>query len=71
MSLSHICARVLERFLPKDDSVRLSDWSVIGLSGTQKKYTALDAWAGLQIYQKLKQNEVVGKRISKPAKEGI
>ena len=58
-------------FYQKDDSVRLSDWSVIGLSDTQKKYAALDAWAGLKIYQKLKQNEVVGKRINKPVKEGI
>ena len=47
MSLSHSCARVLERFLPKDDSAWLSDWSVIGLSDTQKKYAALDTWAGL------------------------
>ena len=71
MSLSHICPHVLERFLPKDDSAWLSDWSVIGLSDTQKKYAALDTWTGLQIYQKLKQNEILGKRISKPVKECI
>ena len=29
IGLSEICARVLERFLPKDDTVRLSDWSAI------------------------------------------
>lgn len=70
IGLSEICARVLERFLPKDDTVRLSDWSAINLTDKQKKYAALDAWAGLQVYQKLKQNSVIGKRIHKPLIEG-
>ena len=71
ISLSEICARVLERFLPKDNNVRLSDRSGMELSDTQKEYAALDAWAGLQIYHKLKRNEVIGKRILRPVNEGI
>ncbi|KAG2209873.1 hypothetical protein INT45_009332, partial [Circinella minor] len=51
IGLSEICARFLERFLPKDDTVRLSDWGAINLTDKQKKYAALDAWAGLQDHQ--------------------
>ncbi|KAG2216107.1 hypothetical protein INT45_001911 [Circinella minor] len=70
ISLFEIYARVLKRFLPKDNNIQLSDWGAMELSDTQKEYAALDAWTGLQIYHKLKQNEVIGKRISKPVNEG-
>ena len=66
ISLSDICSRVLERFLPKDDNVRCSDWSnIFGLSTAQKEYAALDAWAGLEIYNKVKQKQVRSRKEDK------
>ena len=42
----------LNRSLPKDPSVRLSDWESSALSAAQIKYAALDAYASLCVYRK-------------------
>jgi len=50
-SLAVICAHVLQRHLPKETSVRESNWDG-NLSRKQIQYAALDAWASLEIYRR-------------------
>lgn len=71
IDLAGICAAALKRSLPKDESIRLSNWDAQVLSNEQINYAALDAWVGLQIYHKVKQYGLVGKRISRPVTEGM
>ena len=51
ISLQKIYAILFQKKISK--SQRLSNWEAEKLSGAQKKYAALDAWACLKIYKKL------------------
>lgn len=48
--LSQIAKSILQRTLEKDDSIRMSDWSLQTLSKPQQLYAAMDAIIGLEIY---------------------
>jgi len=52
-SLNGLLMNQLHLQISKDKIVRCSDWEVYPLSCDQQKYAALDAYAGLLIYQKL------------------
>ena len=57
--LADICAAVLHARLDKTSPVRLSsNWDALQLTSEQIEYAALDAWASLEIYHKLKQESV-------------
>ncbi|KAG2216224.1 hypothetical protein INT45_006930 [Circinella minor] len=48
--LATICETVLGNSLPKDEMIRLSNWDSAHLTQDQITYAALDAWAGLSIF---------------------
>ncbi|KAI7875757.1 uncharacterized protein EV154DRAFT_606811 [Mucor mucedo] len=52
MSLAEISFRILGPKILKDE--RLSEWSTSELSSEQIQYAAIDAWASLEIYNKVK-----------------
>ena len=60
--LSDISFRVLGFRISKDD--RLNDWSSAELSSDQIKYAAIDAWAGLCIYNVAKDMPEIGTRLN-------
>ncbi|KAG8940258.1 hypothetical protein FRC03_005638 [Tulasnella sp. 419] len=52
--LSELCAVVLGQYLSKNPSIQISEeWENPDLTDQQLQYAAKDAWAALQIYQKL------------------
>ena len=53
MSLQKIYAILFDKRISK--SQRLSNWEADELSGAQQEYAAIDAWACLQIFLKIKQ----------------
>ncbi|XP_006884234.1 PREDICTED: Werner syndrome ATP-dependent helicase-like [Elephantulus edwardii] len=53
-SLNGLVKHLLGKQLLKDKSIRCSNWSKFPLSEDQKLYAATDAYAGLIIFQKLK-----------------
>jgi hypothetical protein len=56
IGLADLCAIVLHTRLDKSSPLRVrTDWDSDELSFEQLKYAALDAWASLQIYQKISQ----------------
>ncbi|KAL9536874.1 hypothetical protein MBANPS3_012294 [Mucor bainieri] len=61
ISLSEISSIVLGARISKDE--RLSTWDCERLSDEQVKYAAVDAWAGLAIYDAVKSIPVFGKRL--------
>ncbi|KAL9536765.1 hypothetical protein MBANPS3_012383, partial [Mucor bainieri] len=61
LSLSEISSIVLGAKISKDE--RLSAWNCEELSNEQQKYAAIDAWAGLAIYDAVKDIAVTGKRL--------
>jgi ribonuclease D len=56
-SLQKIYAILFDRKISKGQ--RLSNWEADRLSDSQQRYAALDAWACLKIYNKLKQDNEV------------
>ena len=63
-SLDQLVALVLKKELNKDDSVRLSDWSVGELSENQRQYAAADAVSSLELYYKLLEMPDLSKRLT-------
>lgn len=56
VGLADLCALVLRKQLPKNISARISSsWEDENLTDGQIHYSALDAWAALEIYQSLNQ----------------
>ncbi|KAJ3315063.1 hypothetical protein HDU76_002283, partial [Blyttiomyces sp. JEL0837] len=49
-SLDKLTMKALGFSLPKDDSIRCSNWASGNLSAQQKEYAARDVWAGIKIY---------------------
>lgn len=49
--LAKLVSTFLHRWLPKDDSVRMSLWSNATLNERQIKYACLDAWASFLVYE--------------------
>jgi hypothetical protein len=59
LGLADICAAVLHQRLDKEDFIRLrSDWNATTLTDEQVQYAAKDAYASLQIYERLSQMTV-------------
>ena len=56
-SLAALVEWTLGRALPKTNSARISDWEAPVLSEEQQRYAALDAFAGLKVYQALEKME--------------
>ncbi|GMH35395.1 hypothetical protein BSKO_03263 [Bryopsis sp. KO-2023] len=52
--LKGLVAAVLDRDLPKNKSVTLSDWEQTPLTTSQERYAAYDAYAALRIYEALR-----------------
>lgn len=52
-SLAKMAKKVLDIDMPKDKSVRASDWEADELSQVQKEYAALDAIAALELFRGL------------------
>lgn len=52
--LKGLVAAVLDRDLPKNKSVTLSDWEQTPLTSSQERYAAYDAYAALRIYEALR-----------------
>ncbi len=52
-SLDGLVRNLLKKRLDKADSPRLSDWTRVPLSAEQLRYAALDAYAGLLVYEEL------------------
>ncbi|KAI9484349.1 hypothetical protein BDB00DRAFT_878931 [Zychaea mexicana] len=50
--------------LPKEEDVRLGDWAAVNLTSEQVHYVALDAFAGFEIYKRIRGYGSIGKRIS-------
>src|ERR1700733_3231603 len=59
-SLAFLCGTVLNHCLHKTNDLRLSLWGSSTLTLEQKNYAALDAWAGLLIWEKLAVKPSVG-----------
>ncbi|KAJ3277737.1 hypothetical protein HDU76_010196, partial [Blyttiomyces sp. JEL0837] len=49
-SLEKLTMKALGFSLPKDESIRCSNWGSGSLTAQQKEYAARDAWAGTKIY---------------------
>jgi hypothetical protein len=63
-SLHALTAIVLNKYLPKPDDIRLSsNWDVALLSDEAISYAALDAWVGLEIFERIKDMPEANKRI--------
>ncbi|KAI8802430.1 hypothetical protein BJ742DRAFT_743725 [Cladochytrium replicatum] len=63
VELSTLYPAALSLYLPKDKSVRASNWDCQQLSEDQKNYAALDAciaWASLQVYSAAIKMEEIG-----------
>jgi hypothetical protein len=71
IGLSDVCSQVLHCYLPKDEDIRTSDWDSENLTDEQKNYAALDAWAGLLIYDSVQNLGSIGKEISRSVNAGI
>jgi hypothetical protein len=56
-SLAALVEWTLGRALPKTNSAPISDWEAPVLSEEQQRYAALDAFAGLKVYQALEKME--------------
>jgi hypothetical protein len=68
-SLADLVAAVLQKSLPKDETIRGSDWELRQLSAKQIQYAALDAWASLEVYSvvsrsKANRTRAVGDQVS-------
>lgn len=61
LSLSEISSIVLSTKVSKDE--RLSTWNCERLSDEQQSYAAIDTWAGLALYDAVKDIAVSGKRL--------
>ena len=53
--LAELCELVLQRTLPKPHEIRCSNWELPFLTPAQLRYAALDALAGLHLYQAMMQ----------------
>jgi hypothetical protein len=53
LTLDSVCQIVLLRSLDKAKAVRMSNWEKVPLSEPQKRYAAIDAYAGYALYNRL------------------
>ncbi|CAH0562517.1 unnamed protein product [Brassicogethes aeneus] len=58
-SLEKLVNRILKMKINKDKKVRMSKWHIIPLSEAQQKYAAIDAYASLLLYYKIKEAEEI------------
>ncbi|XP_053318707.1 bifunctional 3'-5' exonuclease/ATP-dependent helicase WRN [Spea bombifrons] len=68
-SLNGLVKHLFKKQLLKDSAVRCSRWDMFPLKEEQKLYAASDAYAGLQIYQKLESMDEQEKTLYHPNKE--
>ncbi|XP_042194534.1 Werner syndrome ATP-dependent helicase homolog [Callorhinchus milii] len=62
-SLNGLVKHLFKKRMCKDDAVRCSGWDQFPLSDEQQHYAAIDAYAGLLIYQKLNSVDVSGGKL--------
>lgn len=62
--LDQICAYVLKLYLSKTPSLRCGNWEAPILSEEQKYYAAIDAWIGLEIFERTKMLPLVNQSVN-------